>query len=434
MNNKNAFNDHEIESTAIGCAMQYNETTEDLMKLTESDFTHPTLIELFKLIKNLYAEGHDISIVGINTKLKQAGIDITIPQLVTIQNKAISSVDIIPCIEKLRELTERRTLHKLGEYFTREASNTETTPTALIQKATDYIETCSTNKPPPEAMNDVIARRIEEHKKGTLKQGIPTKLYDLDNKWGGFTAGELTVLAARPSMGKTALAQHFAEQFSEPVIMFSLEMKREAIADRMLSKSLDVDLDDLRRGKVDKSKLKIPAPTAIYIDDSSDVSTFDIMAQCRKLKRKKGLGLVIIDFLTLLNDQREAGQSDHQKINDITRKLRNIANKLDVPVLVLAQLNRGVESRSDKRPTMADLRESGGIEEAADNILLLYREEYYNPTTEDKKIVEVIIGKQKQGPRGLIVKLFYDDTRGIFKNLAIGGQQVNMKPPKEWGE
>jgi len=156
----------------------------------------------------------------------------------------------------------------------------------------------------------------------------------------------------------------------------------------------------------------------VYLLDQSELTTFQVQSHARKLKRRQGLGAIFIDFLTLLADERERGQNEHQHVSAMTRKLRTIAKNLQAPVVVLAQLSRSVEQRENKRPRLSDLRESGGIEEAADNVLLLYREEYYHPETDKKNELEIGVAKQKQGPRSVSATVGYDASTGQFYNLA----------------
>ncbi len=419
--------DIQTEERILGLALQYPEMLDDIVVLKPTDFYGEKNQQIYKAILALYEAGKDLNIMTLYQYLQKENAEITAQELTRRQNLAISSTEIKPCIQTLKEYSERRTIYKVGQYLVAQSADPQTDTREMLEKIALFAETASVPKKEPVPFTKVLSDRLNAHINQNIKQGIGTGLKEIDGIWAGFFDGELTILAARPSMGKTALAMHMAQKIKKPVLFYSLEMKKEYLADRVLAATMGVDLDDLRRGYVKKETLKKAYITEnqIYVDDSPNVTVFEILSQARRLKKKHGLGLVVIDFLTLIDEEKERGESEHQKINRTTRKIRDIANSLNVPVLVLAQLNRGVESRENKRPTMSDLRESGGIEEAADNVLMLYRDEYYNRDSSERNIMEVIIAKQKQGPRGGVAKVRFDKTRGIFQDL---GRDEIVKP------
>jgi replicative DNA helicase len=265
------------------------------------------------------------------------------------------------------------------------------------------------------------------YEKKALITGVSTGYKKVDEITSGFQNSDLIIIAGRPSMGKTALAINIAQYASieneTPVAIFSLEMSKEQLAFRLLASEARVDSQRLRKGfvgEVDWPKLTTAAgrlsEAPIYIDDTPAISVLEMKAKARRLKAEHGLGLVILDYLQLM---RGRGPSREQEISEISRSLKSLAKELEVPVVALSQLNRQVEARSDRRPQLADLRESGAIEQDADVIMFIYRDEVYNKSEDnpEKGLAEVIIGKQRNGPTGL-VKLSFLKEYTRFENLA----------------
>ncbi len=269
--------------------------------------------------------------------------------------------------------------------------------------------------------------------------GVPSGFLELDGMTAGFQPGEMTIIAARPSMGKTAfslnLALHAALTEKKKVAFFSVEMAKESLMTRLLSIVSKVSLSDLRVGRIsDKAWPQLINTAAmlseapIYIDDTSGISPFEIRSKCRRLAAKEGLDMIVVDYLQLMGMKQKI-ESREREVSEISKTLKAIAKELKVPVLALAQLNRSVEGRTDRRPMLSDLRESGSIEQDADIIMMLYREDYYDRDNPDiKGIAEVIIGKQRNGPTGK-VKLKWIPEQGVFKNLELGGQGPTPPPP-----
>ena len=258
---------------------------------------------------------------------------------------------------------------------------------------------------------DVIERASKT--KGTVT-GIPTGFIDLDYKLSGLQRSDLVLIAARPSMGKTAfvlnIAQHVAFRQNLAVAIFSLEMSKEQLVNRLFSLESHVDAQILRTGNLsdtDWEKLIEGAGTIgssrMIIDDTSGITISEMRSKCRKYKLEMGLDLVIIDYLQLMSGSNSRrNESRQQEISEISRSLKGLARELNVPVIALSQLSRAVEQRTDKRPMLSDLRESGAIEQDADVCMFIYRDDYYNPDTEDKNIAEIIIAKQRNGPIGTV--------------------------------
>lgn len=255
-----------------------------------------------------------------------------------------------------------------------------------------------------------------QSRKGDIT-GIPTGFRDLDRLTAGFQRGDLIIVAARPSVGKTAFALNVAQavgtQTDENVAIFSLEMGAEQLVMRMLCAEGNIDAQVLRTGALnseDWRKLTMATGTlsraGIYIDDSAGVRVSEIRAKCRRLKQEHGLGMILIDYLQLIQGSGGAGQNRQQEVSEISRSLKALARELEVPVIALSQLSRGVEQRQDKRPMMSDLRESGSIEQDADIVAFLYREDYYDKETEDANTIEIIVAKQRNGPTDTVKLAF----------------------------
>ncbi|MCL0028302.1 replicative DNA helicase [Peptococcaceae bacterium] len=281
------------------------------------------------------------------------------------------------------------------------------------------------------AVNDILVQLFEQIEKMQQNRGkltgISTGFIDLDNITCGLQNGDLIVLAARPSMGKTTLglmiALNAAVRLNVPTAIFSLEMSKTQLVQRMLCAEAMVDQQKLRAGFLkDEDWLRLTqagenlSHAPLYIDDTAILSPREILAKARNLKKDKNLGLIVIDYMQLMQGNRRA-ENRQQEISDISRSLKGIAKELNVPVLALSQLSRAVEQRQNKRPIMPDLRESGSIEQDADVVMFIYRDEYYNPESEKAGIAEIIIAKQRNGPVGKVELGFIKECTK-FVNLA----------------
>lgn len=264
------------------------------------------------------------------------------------------------------------------------------------------------------------------NRKGDIT-GIPTGFAELDRMTAGFQRSDLIIVAARPSVGKTAfalnIAQNVATKTDENVAIFSLEMGAQQLVMRMLCAEGNINAQNLRTGSLtsdDWGKLTMAmgslSNAGIYIDDTPGIRVGDIRSKCRRLKQEGGLGMILIDYLQLIQGSGRGGENRQQEVSEISRALKGLARELDVPVIALSQLSRGVESRQDKRPMMSDIRESGSIEQDADIVAFLYRDDYYDKESEDKNIIEIIIAKQRNGPVGT-VQLAFVKEYNKFVNL-----------------
>ncbi|TMH75488.1 MAG: replicative DNA helicase [Betaproteobacteria bacterium] len=282
-----------------------------------------------------------------------------------------------------------------------------------------------------------VVERIQElfeRAGGSDVTGVPTGFADLDSKTCGLQAGDLIIIAGRPSMGKTALAlnigEHVAIDLGMPVAVFSMEMGASQVALRMLGSVGRIDQQRLRTGRLNdedwprlSEAIERMHAAPLYIDETPALNALELRARARRLAREyRQLGLVVVDYLQLMSASA-VGENRATEISEISRSLKALAKELKVPVIALSQLNRTVETRTDKRPVMSDLRESGAIEQDADLILFIYRDEVYNPDTSDKGVAEIIIGKQRNGPIGR-VNLRFGGEFTRFDNLASGSSSA----------
>jgi len=274
---------------------------------------------------------------------------------------------------------------------------------------------------------DRIDKIHKDKDKGAIR-GVPSGFRDLDNITAGFQKSDLVILAARPSMGKTSFALNIAENAAIdekiPVAIFSLEMSKEQLVDRLLSSQAGVDSWKLRTGNLSDEDfpkigyaMGVLSEAPVFIDDSAGGNIMEIRAKARRLQMEHGLGLIIIDYLQLMEGRSRSGDANRvQEISEISRGLKGLARELEVPIIALSQLSRAVEHRPDKRPQLSDLRESGSIEQDADVVMFLYRDEYYDPETDRKGITEVLIKKHRNGPTGG-VEVFFNPAQMRFGDL-----------------
>lgn len=291
-------------------------------------------------------------------------------------------------------------------------------------KALDHIE-----EPTRDAVNHVSLLQA-----GDLPAGLPTGFASLDRLLGGFSKGDLIILAARPSMGKTSLALAFAYNAARLVNarvgFFSLEMSKRQVAERWLSMISSIDSTKLRLGKVHDTEWPMLVDAAndlcrqaLYVDDTPALSITDVRTRARRVWARDGLDMIVVDYIQLMKST-ERGENNHMEVSAISKGLKALARELNVPVIALSQLNRGVESRSDKRPMLSDLRASGAIEEDADVVMFIYRDEYYHPETEAQCIAEVITAKHRNGATGTSLLHFRKElTR--FSDLEVKRTDLN---------
>ncbi len=287
------------------------------------------------------------------------------------------------------------------------------------------------------SLEDVLSETVQKleklyNRKGEVT-GLPSGFADLDNLTSGFQNADLIIIAARPSMGKTTLglniAQHIALEAHKPVAFFSMEMSKDQLAQRLLCSFVEIDSHRLRRGYLSTedwprvTQALAPLSRApIYIDDTAAISVMEMRAKARRLKMEKGLSAIFVDYLQLMRGHEKA-ENRQQEISSISRSLKALAKEMDCPVITLSQLSRAVEQRTNKRPVLSDLLESGGIEANADLVIFIYRDDYYNEDSEKKNITEIIISKQRNGPTGKI-ELLFKDRFTKFVNLSYSREAM----------
>lgn len=293
--------------------------------------------------------------------------------------------------------------------------------------------------PVKETLSEAFERIDSLHENRGQLRGIPTGFKDLDNKLAGLQKADLIIVAARPSMGKTSLALNFAINAARDghyhVGMFSLEMSKEQVVDRLLAMQSGIDAWKLRTGNLVEADFNYLseamgklADAPIYIDDSAFINVMEIRTKARRLKAEKGLDLLIIDHIQLMEGSSKHSDSRVQEMSEISRSLKALAKELEIPVVALSQLSRQVEQRPRKVPQLSDLRESGSIEQDADVVMFIYREDYYNPQTERKNIADILIAKHRNGPVGQI-ELYFDSQRMLFRNLERKREGASAPTP-----
>ena len=389
--------------------------------ITSEDFYQSQYGVLFDAMLELYNEGKPVDLVTLQERLREKDVPPEISSLEFVRDL----LDAVPTSANVRhyativqEKSMLRKLIKVNEdiantcYLARE--KTEDILEETEKKIFDLLQYRSTGDFVP--IKQVVLNALDKIEKASKNKGtvtgIPTGFIDLDYKTSGFQPSDLILIAARPSMGKTAfvlnVAQHMAFKEGKTVAIFSLEMSKEQLVNRLFSLESKVDSQALRTGNLtDEDWAKLIEGAAVVgkpnliIDDTPGISIAELRSKCRKFKLEHDLGIIIIDYLQLMSGGKHS-ESRQQEISEISRSLKAVARELNVPVVALSQLSRAVEQRPDHRPMLSDLRESGAIEQDADVVMFLYRDDYYNKDTDKKNIAEVIIAKQRNGPIGTV--------------------------------
>lgn len=426
----------EAEQSVLGALMLDPEVGSSVFEVVQpEDFYRDNHRQIFLALRDLFEKGDPIDLVSVAESLRQSGRLEQIGGIATISQIARSVPSAVNCEYYARIVAEKSLLRQLirsSGQIAEKGYEPGEAATSLLEEAEKMIMDLSQRqvKDGFESIRNILLHTFEKIEalyahKGSLT-GIPTFFTELDRMTSGWQPSDLIVIAARPSMGKTALvlnmAQNAAVRGKVPVALFSLEMSKEQLVQRMLCSEAMVDQQRVRTGDLldtDWPKLtRAVGPLSeaeIFIDDTVGISLAELRSKARRLKIEHGLGLIVIDYLQLMSLGRRA-ESRQQEVAQISRGLKGIARELNVPVIALSQLNRGVEQRQDKRPIMSDLLESGAIEADADVISFIYRDEYYNPESDKKGIAEIIIAKHRNGPVGS-VELGYLKEFTKFVNL-----------------
>lgn len=400
-----------------------------------TDFYEQQYNILFDTMVELFNEGKPVDLITLQNRLKEMDVPPQICSLEFIRDLVTAvptSANVRYYAQIVRDKAVLRRLIKISEETANECYLDKEKLDNILDKTEKQIFDIVQNKGTKDFtdIKDIVLRSIDSIESAAKNQGsvtgVATGFYDLDYKTAGFQPSDLILIAARPSMGKTAfvlnIAEYAAIKSNVTTAVFSLEMSQEQLVKRILAMNSKVDSQLIRTGSLSgddwaslMESARVVGNSNLVIDDTSAISISELRSKCRKLKLEKNLGMVIIDYLQLMSGGKRS-ESRQQEISEISRSLKSLAREINCPVVALSQLSRAVEQRPDKRPMLSDLRESGAIEQDADVVMFLYRDEYYNHDTEEPGVSEVIIGKQRNGPVGT-VKLAWLAQYTKFANL-----------------
>ena len=414
----------EAEQSVVGAMLMDKDAILTASEIISGqDFYQSAYGVIFDSMVELFNEGKPVDLITLQERLKEKDVPAEIASLEFVKDLVTAvptSANVKYYADIVSDKAMMRKLIKLNEeianicYAGKEPleSVLETTEKSVF----DLLQRRNTGDYVP--IKDVVLNALDRIEKASKNKGtvtgIPTGFVDLDYKLSGLQPSDLVLVAARPSMGKTAfvlnIAQYIAFKKEKGVAIFSLEMSKEQLVNRLFSLESQVDAQALRTGNMKDSDWEkliegagIIGQSNLIIDDTPGISVSELRSKCRKYKLEHGLDVVIIDYLQLMTGSiGKSSESRQQEISEISRSLKALARELSVPVIALSQLSRAVESRPDKRPMLSDLRESGAIEQDADVVMFIYRDDYYNKDTEKKGIAEIIIAKQRNGPIGTV--------------------------------
>ncbi|MEY8000752.1 replicative DNA helicase [Clostridium sp. Mt-5] len=432
----------EAEQSVIG-SMLIDKTAivESIQVLKIEDFYKDAHKVIFESILDLYKKDVAVDIITLTenlkskSKLEAAG---GITYISELSGSIVSTVNLQSYIKIIKDKSTLRKLIKASTKIIEESYNGQDDVEKTIDMAEKSIFDLSNNMKTSdfESMNAVLERGFLEierlfNNKGETT-GIASGFRELDAKTSGFQKGDMVLVAARPSMGKTTFALNIAEYAAlregKKVAIFSLEMSKEQLAYKLLCSEAHIDMLKLRTGDLEdkdwENIARVSGPLAaskIFIDDTAGISIMEMRSKCRRLKIEQGIDIIVVDYLQLMSGGRSS-ENRQQEVSEISRSIKALAKEMQCPVIALSQLSRAPEARTDHRPMLSDLRESGSIEQDADIVMFLYRDEYYNKETEEKNVAECIISKQRNGPTGT-VKLAWMGQFSKFGNLDVIHQE-----------
>lgn len=430
----------EAEQSVLGSMMIDKEAIAAASEiLTSDDFYSDGHKEIYNAILSMYEQGEPVDLITLTETLRQRGTleGIGAAYITELSMVVPSTANVKYYIRIVEEKAILRRLIKASNDIIKDSYEAQQEVDIILDEAEKRIFKISERRsradfePIKVALLDAYAQ-IEELSKNKGKiVGVPTGFTDFDLMTAGLHPSDFILIAARPSMGKTSfalnIAQYAAVNEGIPVAIFSLEMSQSQLVQRMLSSEANVELQKVRTGTLDDTDwiklVQAAGPLSkapIFIDDTPGISVMEMRSKARRLKLEHGLGMVVIDYLQLMSGRGRV-ENRQQEISEISRSLKALARELDVPVVTLSQLSRAPEARTDHRPMLSDLRESGAIEQDADVVVFLYRDEYYNPDTERQNIAEAIIAKQRNGPTGT-VELVWLGQFTRFANYAKSRQ------------
>ncbi|HLS60849.1 MAG TPA: replicative DNA helicase [Virgibacillus sp.] len=415
--------------------------------LLAEDFYRASHQRIFQSMMTLSNKGEPIDLVTVTTLLSNEQV-LDEAGGVSYLADIASSVPTAANIEYYSKIVEekallRRLIRTATDIVTTTFDKEGEVEDLLNEAEKNILEVSSRNNAGAfKAIKDVLIDVYDNietlHQSDSRVTGVATGYRDLDQMTSGFQKNDLIIIAARPSVGKTAfalnIAQNVATKTEENVAIFSLEMGADQLVSRMLCAEGNIDSQRLRTGKLepdDWGKLTMAmgslSNAGIFIDDSPGIRVNEIRSKCRRLKQEHGLGMIIIDYLQLIQGSDSSRENRQQEVSEISRSLKGLARELEVPLIALSQLSRGVEQRQDKRPMMSDLRESGSLEQDADIVGFLYRDDYYDTESEQQNIIEIIISKQRNGPTGTIELAFVKEYNK-FVDLDHRYQSADIPP------
>ncbi len=426
----------EAEQSVIGSMIMDSEAVLAASELlVAEDFYGKQYGILFEAINELSAEAKPVDLVTLRDKLKEKDVPqelYSIEFLGDLVKAVPTSANIRYYAGIVREKSVLRSLIRVTESIANECYLDKEKLDIILEQSEKKVFEIVQKRGTGDfvSIRDIVIQSLDNieaasRNKGSVT-GIATGFYDLDYKTAGLQPSDLILIAARPSMGKTAfvlnIAEHVAVRNKITTAIFSLEMSKNQLVNRMLAMESRVNAQQIRTGDLNDSdwanlmeSARIIGESGLIIDDTPGISVMELRSKCRKFKLEHRLGLVIIDYLQLMTGSGRT-ESRQQEISDISRSLKALAREINCPVIALSQLSRAVEQRPDKRPMLSDLRESGAIEQDADVVMFIYRDEYYNKESERAGITEIIIGKQRNGPTGT-VELAWQDRCMKFVNL-----------------
>ena len=412
-------NDVQAEQAVLGLMLVDKDAVLTVIEMLKpSDFYKPEHEEIYAAILDLYEASKAIDLLTLKEQLRLRGkYDIIngFEYLVSLTSPMYSVANVDYYAEIVREKSTLRKLIKSANIISQESYDAKEDAITITEKAEKEIFNIIQHKENSYALiKDVLVDTFDNLEKLASQEegiiGIPSGFADLDSKTLGFLPGQLVIVAARPAMGKSAFALNIltnaAIKSNKSVVYFSLEMGKEELVNRILSAEAMVDSSKIRSGKLeDEDWISLTnasgtlSEAKIILDDSAGFSPIELRARCRKLKMEYDIGLVVIDYLQLM-DASKNNASRQADISEISRSLKVLAREIGVPIIALSQLSRAPEQRPDHRPMLSDLRESGSIEQDADMVMFLYRDDYYNPDTDKKNVAEVILAKNRAGSTG----------------------------------
>ncbi|UQZ34574.1 replicative DNA helicase [Paenibacillus sp. PK3_47] len=440
----------EAEVSVLGAILidQEGDALESALELPAEAFYNPSNRFVFEAVFELHEAGEPVDVVTIATRLdlqKRLAEVGGVQYLSRIAGAVPTAANVDHYVGVLKDKHMLREIIRSGvEQIRLAVEGGEAAPSiAAMQLAAAKLSDQAAPKREFKRVRDVAIEVYEdmEHRAVTKTDsgvtGLSSGFTDLDRLTSGFQRSDLIIVAARPSVGKTAfalnIAQNVAVSSKETVAIFSLEMSAPQLVQRMICAEANLDANHMRTADFEEDDWTKGAEAIgrlgesnILIDDSPTLTVYEIRNKCRRLKKQEGLGLIVIDYLQLISGTGKRSENRQQEVSEISRTLKQIARELDVPVIALSQLSRGVEQRQDKRPMLSDLRESGSIEQDADIVAFLYRDDYYDKESEKKNIIEIIIAKQRNGPLG-IAELVFLKQFNKFANYERA--HANPSPP-----